>query len=185
MRRLRLASPACRSMGAVVVLSMLAAAGPVRAAQLVFVVNSPLDAPDAAPGNGTCATAAATCTLRAAVQEATLQTANDVVVIAPPGLYRLTLASSGSGPCPDKAPTGDLDMRNFQARSIIIAGVLGATIIDGNGLDGVFDISSTTGSTTTLSNLIIRGGVRSKSCYPFGGGVHTFSAPGSPGAVTI
>ncbi len=155
-------------------------------AAVLFIVNSQLDAPDQTPGDGVCATAAATCTLRAAVQEAGFQTSNDVVILVPAGVYRLTLASTGGGPCPDTDTTGDLDLKNYHARTITIGGQSPeATVIDGNGLDGVFDISAAAGSTTALLNLTIRGGKRSKSCYSFGGGVHTFSTAGSPGTVTI
>jgi hypothetical protein len=45
----------------------LALAGAARAD--TYPVNDPSDLPDAAVGNGVCATAAGTCTLRAAIQE--------------------------------------------------------------------------------------------------------------------
>ncbi|MCJ7535448.1 MAG: right-handed parallel beta-helix repeat-containing protein, partial [Anaerolineales bacterium] len=40
------------------------------AAEATYLVNSDQDAPDAAPGNGICATSFGNCTLRAAIQEA-------------------------------------------------------------------------------------------------------------------
>ena len=46
------------------------------AASVTFTVNSLADGTDANPGNGTCATAAAVCTLRAAITEANATPAN-------------------------------------------------------------------------------------------------------------
>jgi len=157
-----------------------------RAGALVaFVVNSTLDAVDAAPGNGTCATAAATCTLRAAVQEASRVVGDDVLVLAPAGLYRLTLANVGS-PCSNTDKTGDLNLTNFHGRAITIAGSSPATtIVDANALDGVFDVDAGPGSTTLLANMTIRGGQRAGSCNKFGGGVYARSTPGFPGIVQI
>src|SRR5581483_1470998 len=179
-------SGSCRVVLAVLGLSTLAPVRPVHGATKFFTANSRLDAVDAAPGDGACATAAGTCTLRAAIQEANFQPAtNDVVILLQAGVYRLTLPSP-SGTCTDTDKTGDLDIRNFKAHSISIVGVNPVvTVVDGNNLDGVFDISSVAGSVTGLANLTIRGGVRSNSCYPFGGGVHAFSTSGSPGVVDI
>jgi hypothetical protein len=62
---------------AVIGLTLLAAS----AEALPFTVNNNGDAGDANPGNGTCATAGAVCTLRAAVQEANATAAADTVTI--------------------------------------------------------------------------------------------------------
>lgn len=61
---------------------------------MTFTVNSTLDAVDAAPGNGVCATAGGACTLRAAIQEANAFGGNDVITL-PVGIYALTI------PCRD------------------------------------------------------------------------------------
>jgi CSLREA domain-containing protein len=45
----------------------------------IFTVNDTGDAVDAAPGDGTCATAGAVCTLRAAIQEANALAGGDVI----------------------------------------------------------------------------------------------------------
>src|SRR5262245_5602308 len=76
-----------------------------------FIVNSQLDAVDAAP-NGMCATAVGTCTLRAAVQEASRVVApgNDVTILIPAGVYKLGLPSP-TGTCTDTEKTGDLDIK--------------------------------------------------------------------------
>ena len=50
-----------------------------------FVVDSPGDGTDAAPGNGVCRTAASTCTLRAAIVEANAQSGANEVDFAIPG----------------------------------------------------------------------------------------------------
>ena len=54
-----------------------------------FVVDSTIDAVEAAPGDGVCATAAGECTLRAAIQETN----------ALPGADKVTLPI-GTTPCP-------------------------------------------------------------------------------------
>src|SRR5262245_55682549 len=46
---------------------------------LAFVVDSTVDAPDATPGDGLCATTADQCTLRAAVEEANASPGLDFV----------------------------------------------------------------------------------------------------------
>ena len=50
------------------------------ASAATFSVTSTADAPDAAVGDGVCATAGGACTLRAAVEEANAQSGIDVVV---------------------------------------------------------------------------------------------------------
>jgi hypothetical protein len=164
----------------------LGLAGPAAAATVVFAVNSTVDAADATPGDGVCATAASTCTLRAAVTEAGFQTANDVFVIVPAGVYKLTLANTGN-PCSAGARTGDLNLRTHPGRNTAVVGTSGAaaTIVDGNGLDGVFEVDAPAGSSTVLVGLTIRGGNRLGACKTFGGGVHAISTPGSPGRVEI
>ncbi len=115
-----------------------------------FVVNSTLDAIDANPGDGVCATAAASCTLRAAILEANALPGDDAIRL-PAGLYVLTLAGSNE----DAGATGDLDV--LDNLSITGAGAA-STIIDGNGSvmgDRVIHIR---GATVLMSSLTIRGG---------------------------
>jgi CSLREA domain-containing protein len=52
---------------------------------MTFVVNSTSDDPDAAPGNGACATALGVCTLRAALTEAARNPGADTVSFNIPG----------------------------------------------------------------------------------------------------
>ena len=55
-----------------------------------FTVNSTVDAVDANPGDGVCATAAGECTLRAAFQETNALAGDDTIAL-PAGTYALTL----------------------------------------------------------------------------------------------
>src|SRR5262245_14179766 len=97
-----------RGFGAAVVLfvvaTVLAGCG---VPQRSFVVNSTVDAPDAAPGDNQCQTAVAgQCTLRAAIQEANATPQLDQITLAPVTLYQLTIAGADE----DAAATGDLDV---------------------------------------------------------------------------
>jgi CSLREA domain-containing protein len=68
----------------------------------MFTVDSTLDAVDAAPGDGLCATGGGVCTLRAAIQEANALAGSDTIVV-PAGTYTLTIA----GQAENAAATGD------------------------------------------------------------------------------
>jgi CSLREA domain-containing protein len=181
----RLASLAARALAAGLV--ALAGARAAGAATTLFVVNSVLDAVDVAPGNGTCATAAATCTLRAAIQEANLTPTNDVAILLPAGVYRLTLPNPTGPGCPS-GKAGALQVNSFKPRTIFIAGAGPSdTIVDANQLDGAFAVSTATGSTTVIDSLTIRGGNRlvPNTCNRFGGGVWTHGTSSSAGVVTV
>ncbi len=78
----------------------------IRAQGRTLVVDSELDAVDASPGDGRCATAGGSCTLRAAVQEANALTGADRIEL-PAGHYALTRAGADE----DMAASGDLDIR--------------------------------------------------------------------------
>nr|HRL13074.1 choice-of-anchor Q domain-containing protein [Aggregatilineales bacterium] len=68
-----------------------------------LTVNSTVDAPDANPGDGICATAAGVCTLRAAIQEANALAGADTITV-PAGIYTLTLGSGFGGPVDPPQP---------------------------------------------------------------------------------
>jgi CSLREA domain-containing protein len=124
--------------------------GPAGAA--VFPVDSMLDAVDAAPGNGICATGSGDCTLRAAVQEANALAGADSVTL-PAGTVLLALAGSGE----DSAATGDLDV----TETLTIEGQGAAlTTIDGNDLDRVLHVVFSVSSPPdlTLRDLTVTGG---------------------------
>src|SRR5258708_12676964 len=75
---------------------LLAGAGAQAAHAAVYVVDSTADAPDVKPGDHLCVTAAATCTLRAAIQEANAVGGANTVIV-PAARYRPT-------PLPSPAP---------------------------------------------------------------------------------
>lgn len=140
-----------RSLLRVAALVALAASSRYAAAK-TFNVNDTADLVDAVPGDGVCATAAGTCTLRAAVQEANALAGADQITLA---AATYTLAINGAGE--NAAASGDLDVTG---NLTITGAVVGATIttIDATNLaprDRVFHVIN---ATATLRNLKIRGG---------------------------
>lgn len=103
-----------------------------------LTVNSAADRADADTGDGVCDTGEMVdgepeCTLRAAVQTANALGGVETITV-PAGGYSLALAGDNE----DAAATGDLDL-NVSA-AIVGAGA-DATIVDGGGLDRVFDMA--------------------------------------------
>ncbi len=129
-----------------------------RARSATFTVTSTVDAVDATPGDGVCASAAAECTLRAAIQEANALPGPDVVEI-PAGTYPQDLG----GPAEDAGATGDLDITD----DLVLDGT-GATIT-GDG-DRVFDIHGAT-TTVAMSGLTITHGHAVFGDDPGAGGI--------------
>jgi CSLREA domain-containing protein len=131
-----------------------AGAGAQAAHAATFAVNSTADQPDANAGDHLCITDAATCTLRAAVQEANADGGANTILI-PHGRYRLTIppATEAGFAGQDSADAGDLDITG----TLTIRGA-GArqTVIDGGGLDRVFSIPNT--AVASISDLTITGG---------------------------
>jgi CSLREA domain-containing protein len=149
--------------GAALLLGVLSPQDPAHAA--TFTVNTPVDAVDANPGNGTCSTVAHNCTLRAAVQEANATTGGTTDTITlPAGTYTLTITGSGD------AESGDLDVLDH----LFINGTgANSSIIDGNGASRVFEIgrySAGLTPTVNVSGLTIRNG--SEGSISLGGGVY-------------
>jgi len=141
----------------------LAAAPGARAAS--FVVNSTADAVDVMPGDGICATDAATCTLRAAIQETNALSGADTITV-PAGTYTIAIAGAGE----EAAATGDLDITG----NLTITGAVGGeTIVSGGGLDRVFDVLAP--AVVTLSRLTIQSGNASTPDAP-GGGIRNAGA---------
>ncbi|MGA9334838.1 MAG: hypothetical protein WBV39_11225, partial [Rudaea sp.] len=89
-----------------------------------FTVNDPIDAVDTSPGDGVCASAAGTCTLRAAIQEANALAGPDTVVLQSNVTYMLTRLG-----VEDEAASGDLDI--LESVDISVANN-GTATIDGN-----------------------------------------------------
>jgi CSLREA domain-containing protein len=117
---------------------------PAPAAATTFTVNTAADAPDAAQGDGACATAAAQCSLRAAVQEANAMVGPDLIVL-PGGEYHI----AGTGD--DDAAIGDLDIGGGDL-TIDGSGALN-TVIDADRNDRIFDILP--GVAATLRHLTV------------------------------
>lgn len=113
-----------------------------------FTINSTADAVDANPGDGTCATAAGGCTLRAAIQEANALAGTDTIIL-PAGTYTLTIP----GPPDILAATGDLDIT---ADLTITGAGASSTIIDGNAIDRVVEIRP--GATVDIAGVTIQNG---------------------------
>ncbi len=137
-------------LGVLVLLLSSTLVGPAGAA--VFPVDSTLDAVDASPGDGICATGSGDCTLRAAVQEANALAGADSVTL-PAGTVLLALSGSGE----DFAATGDLDV----TEALTIEGQGAAlTTIDGNDLDRVLHVVFSVSSPPdlTLRDLTVTGG---------------------------
>jgi CSLREA domain-containing protein len=140
-----------------------------------FIVNSTADAVDASPGNGTCATTAGACTLRAAIQEANALAGSDTITL-PAGVYTLTLTGANE----NNAATGDLDVTS----TIIINGAgASTTIIDANSIDRVFDVRSA--GALTLNGVTVRRGFAildpTTVGFPLGGGILVIDG----GSITI
>jgi len=115
-----------------------------------LAVNSTTDTPDASPGDGICADADGSCTLRAAIQEANACAGADIIEL-PAGTYPLTVAGTNE----NAAVTGDLDITD----ELTINGAGAAsTVIDAS--DAAFDDRAfhvLNRMTTSFSGLTIRG----------------------------
>src|SRR3954447_23146564 len=143
-----------RITGVMLVALWLGGAGAPAARAAEFVVDSTADAPDAKTADRHCRTASATCTLRAAIQEADATDGADTVIV-PPGRYRLS-----SVPAPEAGAAGETDAGNGDLDITDDLTVRGAgareTTIDGGGLDRVFEVAS--GTTALISDMAITGG---------------------------
>jgi len=122
-----------------------------------FVVDTVLDAPDALPGNGVCATAAITpaCSLRAAVMEAN----------ANPGADRIEFAADVAGSTLTIPGNGGADVGDLLiTEQVVIAGNLvngrPATTVDSDAGFGrrLFRIQLQPGETVRFEGLTLTGG---------------------------
>ncbi len=133
-----------------------------------LLVNSTIDAVDINPGDGVCETGTGNgiCTLRAAIDESNALAGADTINI-PAGTYTTTIP----GNLENANQTGDFDIS--ESISIIGAGS-DQTIIDGGGLDRVFDFYDSTIATAdqdlTMTGLTIQNGlVDANDHSPHGG----------------
>lgn len=133
-----------------------------------LVVSTTEDQPDAMPGDGVCASAEGHCALRAAIMEANAAKFDSegerFTIVVPAGTYDLTI--------PNALATGDLGLGEVLARPIIESEATGSlnldvpmtihgagareTIIDGQQLDRVFELSA--GADSRLTDLTVTGG---------------------------
>jgi len=133
---------------------------PAPTPSLTITVNSTVDAVDVIPGNGTCATAGAVCTLRAAIQEANALAISVTQITVPAGTYTLTIAGNGE----DSSATGDLDITT----NLRIVGAAAAkTTVAQSTNDRVFDILA--GNVVFMAGLTIKDGALSTGLN--GGGI--------------
>ncbi|GAB3831582.1 right-handed parallel beta-helix repeat-containing protein [Kribbella italica] len=139
------------------VVALVAVPATPAVASSVYAVTTTADQVDAVPGNGICATAAGTCSLRAAIQEANATTVADTIQV-PAGTYPLTLTGQSD-------TTGDLDI--IRPVSILATG---SAIVDANGIDRVLEIHPDAGA-VTLSGLTLREGSHGE----LGGGLYNTS----------
>ena len=119
---------------------------------VAFQVNSTADVVDLVPGDGSCDTGNLVgpdpeCSIRAAIQEANALAGHQAMSV-PAGTYSLGIAGAGEG----LGAAGDLDITSDV--TIVGAGP-NSTIIDGGGLDRVFEFHA---GTSTLASLTVTNG---------------------------
>lgn len=125
-----------------------------------FVVDSVVDAVDANPGDGICATAAGECTLRAAVQESNASPGT-ITIFVPSGTYIRTIGGAGGDDS-----VGDL---NITDDLIIVGQERDTTIVDADLLDRAFIVES--GAQASFSGITIKRGLTAG----LGGGIYVES----------
>ena len=122
---------------------------PGQAFAALFIVDSTADTVDVAPGDWVCADVSGNCSLRAAIMEANADPGSDIVNLGA-ATYTLTIPGNAE----HAAATGDLDILN----PVTINGVSpAATIIDGGGIDRIFEIIN--GGNVSISRLTVQNGV--------------------------
>lgn len=141
----------------IAVLVLATAASLARGA--TFTVDDAADLVDQTPGDGVCATVAASCTLRAAIQEANALPGPDTIGVDPNITSKIiTLAIPGAGE--DAAGTGDLDITDDVMIDLRIPlgkpGEFESIAIDGAHLDRVIHVLP--GVTATIDGFAILNG---------------------------
>jgi hypothetical protein len=151
-------------------LRLLSAAGllvllvPATAHAARFVVDTPVDAPDSNPGDGTCAAAGNVCTLRAAVMEHNALVAgggsNANIIKLPAFVHVLTVVGKEE----DNAATGDLDVNggSLMVRgrgSLMVRGRSSrGSVIDGNQTDRIWHLGPLTPTQFILRKITMQNG---------------------------
>jgi predicted outer membrane repeat protein len=153
---------------------------PARAQATTFTVRTTVDAPHAAPLDGTCtSTATGACTLRAAIQAADfLGDGPHTIDLAAPGTYKLTV----TGPDEDHGATGDLDVNGT---SVVVANTSNApAAIDGNLTDRIFSVGRVAPGQLTVSGLTLQNGSVPGQSIPSNSGGAVDVAAGSTANLT-
>jgi CSLREA domain-containing protein len=120
------------------------------ASAATFMVNTTRDMPDTNPGDGVCRTELGQCSLRGAIQETNVfDDANRISV--PDGDFGLWIDSPD--PATDTDAVGDLDITG---KDLVIEGS-GATIIDANRIDRVFEVDAS--DPVLITRVAITGGL--------------------------
>lgn len=120
---------------------------PMAAGALTLNVNTKVDAVDAQPGNGVCATAGGKCALRAAIQEANAWPGTDTIKV-PAGKYALTLVGRNE----TAGAKGDL---NITDSTVVEGAGAGSTIIDGGVCADVEDPDCTSASVGSANDRVL------------------------------
>lgn len=142
--------PRTRPLAALSIAALSLAAAP-HATAATFTVNATIDAGDANPGNGICASNGTTCTLRAAIEEAAALPGPDTVILAP-GTYQLAAGLDAL------TINTSVTLQGNSARDTIIRAAPNSRTIS-------------IGSTVTLRDLTITGGNVASATAVAGGGV--------------
>lgn len=128
-----------------------------------FVVDSPLDEPDANVGDGLAASSSRESTLRAAVQEANATPGADTILL-PAGFFDLLLP----GPTDHSAASGDLEITGDLT---IIGAGQAVTFIDASQIDSAFHIQA--GVALTFDDLTLQIPTESETSVVNDGGTLT------------
>jgi hypothetical protein len=130
-----------------------------RVVPAVFNVNSLADVLNPAPG---------VVTLRSAISAANATPGGNTINLTLPGTYRITLQGADE----NNNASGDFDILATGGNLTINNTSGGKVVVDGGGLDRVFDINPTNAATpflVTLQGFTITGGVASNAANPDGG----------------
>jgi hypothetical protein len=130
-----------------------------RVVPAVFNVNSLADILTPAPG---------VVTLRSAISAANATPGGNTINLTLPGTYRITLQGADE----NNNATGDFDILATGGNLTILNTSGGKVVVDGCGLDRVFDINPTNATTpflVTMQGFTITGGVAFNAANPDGG----------------
>jgi CSLREA domain-containing protein len=179
-------------------------ADPVSAA--TFTVNTTADARDTQPGDGACRTAANTCSLRAAIQEANAATSADTITV-PAGVFSLNASDPGGYTAGTRALqiSSNVTIRGAGSLSTVIDGLYTTRVLDIQRFvrDEAFTVNISNlgiwrGSATIGGGVLIGRGITSNftgvmfdanratgGSLPQGGGMYVWGQVGQPSTTTI